>query len=296
MSVSLLNRFVEYDETRLDGAGFFTDRLLNLPSEPNVNLDFGTVIHALLQDYLIKVLKNGTLSKEQLVATCHQRLDELDFEAAEIAHLHERLDLIAEKFLPTLADTVSPDARVEQSISAVFEDIPLFGKCDVLLLDEKDKVIQIFDYKTGAPPQRRANPDSQYKRQLQFYKLLIESSPEYEGWKVSGGADIYVEPARSLDFKLAQPQFFSVPEEDLEHLRRLIRAVWYRVQNGLFDTSGFKASLHLQNAIANSVYKTASGSHQAGDSKEPDKSTLQPAFEQWLIDDYEEHSVSRHNA
>jgi len=175
---------------------------------------------------------------------------------------------------------------VEQSINAMLDDIPLFGKCDVLLFDEKERTIRIFDYKTGAPPQKRANPDSQYKRQLQFYKLLIESSPEYEGWMVSGGSDIYVEPTKNLDFKLAQPQFFNVPEEDLEHLRLLIKAVWYRIQNGLFDTSAFKVSKHLQNAIANSVYKGASGSHQAGDVKEPNKSVLQPAFEQWLIDDY----------
>jgi len=285
MSASLLNSFVEYKKEGADKSAFIMGRILGLPQPPSENLEFGSIVHAFMEDYVNKVVKAQTATVGQLLEAYTRQISWLDFEQTTIEHLHQRLKAIVEKFLPAFGVGIPPSAQAEQWVSAHFDEIPLTGKCDLLIFDAETASIKIYDYKTGNPP-NNATPGEDYMRQLRFYKLLIESSPEHAGWKVQGGADVFVEPSKNHGDALVDPHFFTVSEADLEHLRLLIQAVWHRIQNNLFDTSGFLESTHLKAVRAGCVYKSASGTHKAGDPKEPSAKELQPAYEQWLIDEY----------
>jgi DNA helicase-2/ATP-dependent DNA helicase PcrA len=278
MSASRLNAFVEYRDDGANSSEFVSASLLRLPSEPAVATEFGTLVHSLMEEYLNHVLKSGELSLERLAERCHQRIQRLDFEPTELEQMHQRLNSVIAQFLPQLGDYLSGEALTERWVNAELEGIPLVGKCDLLVLDEAQKTIKVFDFKTTLKLPER--PSSAYIRQLQFYRLLLESSPEFSGYRVASSADLLVEPLRELNYQLHQPEFFSVSDAELEQLRQLVQAVWFRIQNGLFDTSGFSDSSHYQQMLAANL--RADGTPR----KRLDRRALQAAYEQWLIDDW----------
>jgi DNA helicase-2/ATP-dependent DNA helicase PcrA len=249
---------------------------------------------------------------QSIIDEARRRISWLDFEDSEIRHMQQRFDAIVREFLPGFARLAGGDAQAERWLSAVVDEVPLVGKADLIVCDPASRSLRVCDYKTGKAKQR---PDSMtaYMRQLRFYKLLIENSSEFEGWTVCGGADVFVEPelgqggereqggepgrggrgggqpphggepqpepshGHGSSSGLQEPQFFEVSEAEAEQLRRLIKAVWYRLQNGLFDTQEFLQSAHFKALAATT-----------DEGKKPRKPDLQAAYEQWLIDDYEQ--------
>ncbi|MDR1013702.1 MAG: ATP-dependent helicase [Coriobacteriales bacterium] len=306
MAASRLNRFVEYRAGDPEGAAsapadegaagldFILDSLLGLPTAPSYSLEFGSLVHSFMEDYLDHVVKAGDLDLAQLVRGCRERIDWMDFDAIDRERMRQRLDRVAEVFVPALGARLKARFLAEQWVSAELDGVPLVGKCDLLEFDDEARAVWVYDFKTGRPDAldeagRPKEPSGAYRRQLQFYKLLIEHSAEYAGWTVRGVADLYVEPHRDLDGRLVEPLFVEASDEELEHLRLLIRAVWHRIQNGLFDTSAFEGSPQLAQLKAASVYASSAkgeGGHRKGDPKPPEHRKLQSAFEQWLIDDY----------
>ncbi len=286
MSASLLNKFVEYNAGQSDRLVLLTKGLLGIPEQPSVSLEFGSIVHAFLQDYLNKVIKTGESTLEDLAAGYRQRITWLDFSEADIRQMHQRLDRIINGFLPAFSQSLTEAHLAEQWVESKLDDIPLSGKCDLLELDELDRTIKIYDYKTGIL-KKNNKPNRSQIRQLQFYKLLLENSSEYRDWHVSGGADIFVEPLKDNNNRLAEPQFLETPDSEMDRLCLLIKAVWHRMRNGLFDMSGFEVSEQLQTLRSATVY--AARSDKADKQKNPSPDELQEAFEMWLIDEYLNH-------
>jgi len=283
MSPSLLNKFVEYEAEESKKTDFVLFRLLKLPMLPKISNEFGVKVHAFMEDYVNRVIKAKDTKVERLLEDYRREISFLDFDSLEKEPYVQRFDLIAEKFLPDFKVPFEMTVKTELWLNAKVDGIPLTGKCDLLAFDDEAKTIRIYDYKTGTPPQSKT-PSSDYLRQLQFYKLLIKHSPEFDGRNVLGGADIFVVPTRESGYeKIDDPVFVEVPDTDLEHLRLLIQAVWGRIQNGLFDTSGFEASSQMEAVRVASVYKTG---EKKGEPKPPGKAEIQEAFEQWLIDEH----------
>ncbi|MDR2492515.1 MAG: ATP-dependent helicase [Coriobacteriales bacterium] len=293
MSVSLLNAFVDYDAKReTDGTGFFIDRVLRLPQEPSAALDFGSLVHQALEDCLSHVIKTQDWDLDYLLERYTAAVQRLDFDEAELSHLVQRLVRVVTGFMPQmgamlgLEGNAAAQARSEVWARADADGIPLVGKFDLLVCDEAARTIKVFDYKTGKP--NAGKPSRAYMRQLQFYKLLIEQSYEFDGWTVLGGADVFVEPVDAPGAGTAEPAFFTVDDEDLEHLRLLVKAVWQRIQDQRLDTSGFESSEHFRELRRCCVYKrdSADGTKKAGDPKAPTTADIQPVYEQWLIDEH----------
>lgn len=164
------------------------------------------------------------------------------------------------------------------------------GKCDLIVCDEDAKVIVTYDYKTGKPKTDKNGKDAGYQRQLRFYRLLIENSAEFGGYRVAGVANLYVEPGRVVDergkvgYELAKPVTYTVSDDDVDHVRALVRAAWHRIQSGAFDTSAFEDSEGYHALVESSV----SGN---GKPKKPDKAKMQALYEQWLIEEDSEETT-----
>jgi len=282
MSASLLNSFVEYEAGESKKTDFVLKRLLELPSSPNFSREFGLKVHAFMEDYVNLVIKAKETTVERLLEDYRLEIGFLDFEAPEKEHAIQRFNLIVEKFLPYFTALTGSNIKAEQKVNTTVNGIPLTGKFDLLAFDSAAKTIRIYDYKTGTPK----DPTSDYRRQLQFYKLLIKHSPEYDGLTVLGGADLFVEPVQKNGYEIEKEVFVEVSDEELEHLSLLIQAVWHRIQNGLFDTTGFETSSQMEAVRAASVYKSDSVGGRKGEPKNPGKAEIQAAFEQWLIDEY----------
>ena len=149
--------------------------------------------------------------------------------------------------------------------------MPLFGKCDLLLIDDDAREIRVVDYKTGQS-YPEGEPDPGYERQLRFYRLLLESSPEYSDYRVVSCENWYVEPERKTG-QMHDPFGISVTDEALADLNALVNAVWHRLCRADFDTSGFEESKLKAEAVAKGGKKKADRLRE-----------LQRAYDRWLIE------------
>ena len=280
LSASSLNDFVEYEDGCANSANFPSKRMIRLPEKPAIALEFGTLVHAFMEDYMNHV-RSGDADAGKLAETYRRKIGEMDFKDEEVASCQKRFDRIVASFVPWFDGEIDRRFVTEASINALSSSgVPLYGKCDLLLIDDDARTIDVCDYKTGFS-YPGGKPTTGYERQLQFYKLLIESSPEYAGYTVTSGVDYYVEPERGTVDTIHDPVSASASASEIAHLEQLIDAVWERIQTGAFDTSAFEQSDEYARAMAANV--TSKGEPRAN----KDKRLFQAAYEEWLIGEHE---------
>lgn len=273
LSASALNEFVTYEEGCKNSLTFPEQRVMRLPMAPQVQFEFGTIVHALMEDVVNQVMGASGRDVSEVVAAHRQKVEWLDFPEPDIEHYLQRYDRIAQTFVPWLIENTSETRRItEASLSvATKAGTPLFGFLDLLLVDDENKTIRIMDYKTGLG---KHSISDGYERQLRFYKLMVEASPEFDGYKVTSMGDFYVEPDKETG-ELRPPFEVTASDAEIAHLEQLIDVVWARIKAGEWDTSAFESS---------SLYKEAQA-EQANFKGGPDKRrVMQRAYEAWLCE------------
>ena len=115
---------------------------------------------------------------------------------------------------------------------------------------------------------------TKYERQLKFYKLLVESSAEFEGYTVEAMGDYYVEPDKKTG-ELSKPFMATATAEEVRELERLTDAVWARVREGAWDTSAFEQS---------QLFELAREQQEGCRNKKEKAAMMQQAYEQWLVE------------
>jgi hypothetical protein len=113
-----------------------------------------------------------------------------------------------------------------------------------MVIDEKTKTIEVIDYKVGQS-YSRWQPGviklHNFRKQLLFYKLLIESSARFRNYRVSRGIIEFVEPDGQGRIKQLELEY---DEEELLGLVKLIAGVWRSIQSlELPETSAYQPSL-----------------------------------------------------
>jgi hypothetical protein len=99
-----------------------------------------------------------------------------------------------------------------------------------------DKKLQVIDIKTGKALTswgRNTGNDGmktwKYKRQLGFYKVLVENSRDFAGkYKVGEGALEFTQPDEHDKLKFLS---LEITDDDVDHIKKLIEAVWQRMQS-----------------------------------------------------------------
>ena len=276
LSATALNRFVRYDDGDPSCARFAEEEVLRLPEAPSIALEFGSIVHAFLEDYVNHV-SAGSGGAAALAASYRNEVSRMDFREEDVAQYLERFDRVASSFGPWSAGRMGGRVVTEVALSAVVGDgVPLFGKCDLLLVDDEAKTVRVVDYKTGQGyPDGRPEPG--YERQLRFYRLLVEASAEFEGYRVVSCENWYVEPERKTA-QMREPVVALVTDDEVAALTRLIDAVWHRICASDYDTSAFEESAAKAEVLGRTKHKKDLGR------------ALQTAYEQWLV---EEDSRSR---
>ncbi len=77
----------------------------------------------------------------------------------------------------------------------VVNGVPVTGRIDHIVVDDKNKTIEVYDYKTGAYHDEawRSHPALYcYMLQLEFYKMLLNNSRKYGKYKVTKGHILFV--------------------------------------------------------------------------------------------------------
>lgn len=203
--------------------------ILNAPSESNTpEQSYGTLIHQVFE----QITKTGC-DDAMAIASFEESAKNVNLEDEDKEKLIElglhNLKIALEDFGEILRH---PNAKAEVNLSPEhikFEDIPLVGKIDHLEIDQKNKTIEVYDFKTGKyHPEKWNRYPTLYKNRLQlgFYKLLLNLSPTYRNYKVTRGHILFVTP--DAEGKVYD-KVYDYNDEDEQELKKLLKAVYWQI-------------------------------------------------------------------
>ncbi|MGD1003483.1 MAG: ATP-dependent DNA helicase, partial [Minisyncoccia bacterium] len=215
ISVTALNNYLECPWA------YFYRNLVRIPEAPNKHLSFGNAVHAALKSYFDALSgggadgsADGAPGEDRGKAYLVQRFEEsLAHEPIKESEYEEALEK-GRRALPIFYDTYhttwSPRALNEARVEALpLEDGTLInGKLDRIEFvggaaagasgdGAALELVRVVDYKTGKPKSRNdiegntASSDGDYKRQLVFYKLLLDKEGKRD---MRDGVIQFIEP------------------------------------------------------------------------------------------------------
>ncbi|HKR81954.1 MAG TPA: ATP-dependent DNA helicase [Candidatus Saccharimonadales bacterium] len=212
---------------------FFLKTILRFPQAPRPEIQFGNAMHETLEWIHIAAKQDGVMPNEKAVLrTFGQRLraKRLSPQSTELllARGHESLHA----YWAQRQHTVSRENRAEYNFrtEGVFVgQTHVGGKIDKLIVDPVNKTIVIVDYKTGRAHRRWAHEIKlhKYELQLYFYRLLVEGSNAFAGYKVTDAYLEFVEPDEQGNIIELHAAF---DDAKMQALKQLIQAVGGRIR------------------------------------------------------------------
>ena len=249
LSVTHMNNFL--DVTRGGPATFLLHNLLRFPSAKSPQAAFGTAIHSTLQRAHAQLTSTGKKQAiEDIISNFESILKNQHLAPKDFENFLQKGSHMLQVFLDEKYSTFAPDAQTELNFASqhsIVGDAHLTGSLDLVNIDKTDKSISVTDYKTGKPSISWSGKTEyekiklhNYKQQLLFYKLLVESARDYRDYKVASGIMQFVEPTKSGDI-ISLDTTFDIDE--LDRFKKLINAVWAHITNlNLPDISGYDSS------------------------------------------------------
>ncbi|PID32260.1 hypothetical protein CR970_01590 [Candidatus Saccharibacteria bacterium] len=232
---------------------FLLRTILRFPSAPSPSGQYGNAVHAAL-DWAQRETKRSGQRPATAAVLKHFReyMTNQKMAKNDQQQLTKRGEQALSAWLAERGPILGTSAVSEHDFKneGVFVgDAHLSGKVDFMEIDQKNKRITVVDYKTGHPRKRWIGNDinlHKYRRQLYCYKLLIEGSHTFQGYRVEQGRLEFIEPDADGTI-YALPLTFD--DKELENTKRLIRAIWQRIQSlALPATEGYRAD--IQGVIA----------------------------------------------
>jgi DNA helicase II / ATP-dependent DNA helicase PcrA len=202
---------------------------------PTVHQIKGTATHKALEEFFEKRNKKPNTGYEYLAERFSLQMEDTDLDPAVQARvLNDTLDAL-KGWHDTHAPTWAQKTVNELLISGVLlgEDIRLTGKLDKLeCLDDRCREVRVVDYKTGKPKSRndiegltktaqRSGGGGGYKRQLVFYKLLLDRYADGM-YSMQEGVLDFIQPTESGKYK---KEAFVIGPEQTTELEETIRRV-----------------------------------------------------------------------
>ena len=224
LSVSALNNYFKSPIL------YFFRNLIQLPSGQSKPLIFGNIIHDALEGYfkekgqkdILEVFEN---SLKKFVIP-EKYFDSIYNDGREL------LTRYVEKYKN---DFVFENIELEKALGRSLEledghNLRLTGFADKI--EKNGDALTVVDYKTGYnTKQKRRKSAEELKRQLTFYKLLIDENPKIEGAVEKGVLD-FVEELKEEKDLVRQVEYIS--EEDVEKLKGEINDFAQDILSGEF--------------------------------------------------------------
>jgi len=232
LSPTHLNQFT--DVIRGGPQQFFFNTILRFPAAQAPSAAYGTAVHDTLSWVHNTNAKDKKLPDiKRVLAFFNEQLAAKRLAPDEQARLGVRGEEALRAYLEQKAGSFSPNDKFEQNFrgQGVFiGPAHLTGKIDKLVINKAAKTVTVFDFKTGRSYDRWRGEVVQlhkYRQQLMAYKLLIEGSHDYAGYKVEQGILEFVEPDANGQIKQLVLEFNA---KDLEDFKKLNVAVWQRIK------------------------------------------------------------------
>lgn len=223
LSVTALNNYLECPWN------YFYSNLLRIPKAPNKHMMFGTAIHRTLKDVFDKIKNGEIIKKEKMIMLFEDYLGKQPLHSSEhIEAFKKGRDALSgyyENYKENWKNSLFEKTLNEFRVSVLFEDIKLRGNLDKIEVLDGNNSVNVVDYKTGKPKSRNAiwgktkTGNGNYKRQLAFYKLLLDL---YDGGKfnMTSGEIDFVEPDKKGKY---HKEKFAVTDEELKELKDTIK-------------------------------------------------------------------------
>ncbi|MEQ9617811.1 MAG: ATP-dependent DNA helicase [Deltaproteobacteria bacterium] len=236
LSVTHLNNFLNV--TKGGPRLFFEQNLLRFPQSKTPEGSYGSAIHRIMEAVYRHLKQAGELPSLEMVLGWYER--ELAYERLNEKHFKDYLKKGRDRL------TIFYDKKIENFHPSHFSEVNfsdqgvvigkahLTGKIDKMVpLNEAE--IAVHDFKTGkhktdwkGSGQYEKIQLHQYKRQLVFYKLLVEHSKDYGAeYKVNRGVLEFIEPEKGELFDLRA----EIEREECERTAQLASIVFDKISN-----------------------------------------------------------------
>jgi DNA helicase-2/ATP-dependent DNA helicase PcrA len=241
LSPTHLNNF--FDLVYCGPEAFFFSYILCFPSAPTASEQYGSAIHETLQWIQLQVNEAAAVpAVTRIIKYFKNRITTKHLSHDETTRLIERGERSLKLYVNQRSGLFKPGNISEYNFrnEGVFvAEAHMSGKIDLLEIDKENKTITVVDYKTGTSYSKWASDIKlhKYKMQLYCYKIIIERSRNFKGYKVTDGRIEFIEPdsegiIRSLELKYE--------EKELQRVQELIQVMWRHVQELNFpDVSNY---------------------------------------------------------
>ncbi len=225
MSASSLTSFI--DIVYAGPQAFFRDYILRAPREPETeSLAFGNLIHAVFE-----ATTNKNLGLEAAMQMFMDELDKRDLTEEIKSKIRDKgpedLKISFEAFSDILHD-----GRAEVDFAAekmTINGVPVTGKIDHIRIDEKNKEIEVYDFKTSKFYNKKWQSHAtlyKYMLQLEFYKLLLNNSIKYRDYKVTQAHILFVTPDKDGE---VYDKVYEYNSEDEKGLKVLMEKIYNKI-------------------------------------------------------------------
>ncbi len=193
---------------------YFFKNLIRLPMSQTKYQMYGTAIHNTLQIFFNKYREEQDLSEAELIDLFEFNLKKTPMSVADIKESLAKGKDTLSKYYSKYKGIWNRNLITEYSIRGVHLntgvfDLILKGNIDKLEF-YNDREVNVIDYKTG---KKKSENKDNYRRQVIFYKLLLELDDKKK----------YIMRSGELDFIESQKkEVVEVTDNDIEQLKKLI--------------------------------------------------------------------------
>ncbi|MBO7132041.1 ATP-dependent helicase [Candidatus Saccharibacteria bacterium] len=225
MSASSLTSFI--DIVYAGPQEFFKNYVLGAPKEPETEaLAYGDLVHKTFER-----VTNDKLSKEAALEYFISELGKKELSQDILQKIREKgmndIAVALDAFTNILTRGKAEVNLGPEKLS--IEGVPVTGKIDHILINEEEKTIEIYDFKTGGYHKEKWQSHAtlyKYMLQLEFYKLLLNASPTYAKYKVDKAHILFVVPDKDGE---VYDKIYEFNSDDELEIKALIAAVYNEI-------------------------------------------------------------------
>lgn len=215
---------------------YFFKTLLKVPEVKSVQQMLGTAVHAGLNSY-ISSLQKGNGSLDYMIKEFNTAILKEPFSKIDLPEYKALGESILTEYHRNKASKWENKMESELKIYSIrfTDDIFINGTIDMVEHLPKTKDVIVYDFKTGKPKKRYEidKPDGKYagyKRQLVFYKLLLD---RYQNGKMNMNTGVieFVEADIKGEY---HSEAFEITDDQTKELEELIRTVSQEIMSLAF--------------------------------------------------------------
>lgn len=246
LSPTHVNSFV--DLVHGGPVAFFFNTILQFPTAPTSAGQYGNAMHETMEwlQHQIDTQRSSLPGLAQTYAYFERCMKAKKLSIQETELLLERGKHALAAYIKQRGHIFKPGDKAEHNFrneSVFIDGVHMAGKIDRMEIDKEARTITVVDYKTGESfvSWKAALKLHKYKQQLYCYKLLIEGSDTYKGYRVIGARLEFIEPDSNGKIQTLSLEF---NKTEMDEMRDLLKAVWRHVKAlDLPDVSKYPASL-----------------------------------------------------